>query len=211
MLRTLKYFSLVLVGLFVGVVSALKMSGLIGNKSLSSFSDVNVNNWRSDWSIGAPAANPYLRARIARHGLLALSKSEAVYLTRTVDDDGKVLNEACTYELSGTTQDVFWWSITLYDSQSRLPMNDGTALSIDATTVGDAQKWSAIIAPERPANSAPENPTNKNTHWVSSLAAGQFDLTLRMYRPSQAVLDAPETHINPPSIRRVSCLNGAGS
>jgi len=206
MFKALKYFCIVILGLCIGMISALSMSGLIGNNTPANFSDVNVNNWRSDWSIGAPAASPYLRARIARHGLLALSKNEAVYLTRSVDDEDRKLNETCVYELSGTTQDAFWWSITLYDAQSRLPMNDGRALSIDATKISDAQDWSAIISPKRPTNSAKDN-----KHWVSSLAAGQFDLTMRIYRPSQAVLDAPETHINPPRIRRISCSDGGGT
>ena len=87
-------------GLAVGAASALWMSGLLpGSPRLGN--DVNADEWQSDWSIGSEAANPYVRARIARFGLLALRKEEAVYFTRAVDEEGRALQEACTYSVSG--------------------------------------------------------------------------------------------------------------
>jgi len=177
-MKIIRLLLLALTGLMLGVVSALWMSGLIGLKgSPASFTDINVEGWTSDRSIGALSADPYTRARVARYGLLALAKEEAVYFTRKTDDEGDPLLEACRYELSGGPQNAFWWSITLYDADSRLPMNDDAALSVDATLVGDAPEWTALIAPARPApvQSAPR-------HWLSSRAAGTFDLTLRLYR-----------------------------
>ena len=202
MIKAIKIFVILVLGLGVGVFSALWMSGLIGGKTLDGFADVKAGDWRSDWSIGSPAADPYLRARIARHGLLALSKQEAVYFNRSVDDQGAPLRSDCQYALSGGGQDALWWSITLYDGDSRLPMNTDNALSIDATKVGAVQNWTAVIAAEKPAGDG---------HWLSSRNAGQFDLTMRIYRPTQAVLDAPETRVNPPQLRRISCHDGSGS
>lgn len=177
------------------------MAGLIGGKTPDRFADVKAGNWRSDWSIGAVSADPYLRARIARFGLLALSKQEAVYFNLSADNQGAALREDCTYALSGGRQDALWWSITLYDSNSRLPMNTDNALSIDATKVGAVQNWTAMISPERPKTGG---------LWLSSQNAQQFDFTMRIYRPSQAVLEAPETHVNPPQLRRLSCQDGGG-
>lgn len=194
------YFVALVSGLCMGGGSALWMSGLIGGKSLASFADVNVNDWSSDWSIGASSADPYLRARVAKHGLLALSKQEAVYFTRTRDDEGELLNASCRYELYGKGQSARWWSITLYDAQSRLPMNEDEALSIDATSIGDTSAWTAIIASQRPTDT---------THWISSHNAQQFDLTLRVYLPMQDVLDTPEAFINPPGIRKLDCHEGS--
>lgn len=194
------YFTALVLGLCAGGGSALWVPGLIGGKTLASFADINVNGWTSDWSIGAPSADPYLRARIAKHGLLALSKQEAVYFTRSRDDNGDRLTEMCRYALYGQGQSARWWSITLYDGQSRLPMNEDEALSIDATTIGGAAVWTAIIAPERPTETA---------HWISSRNAQQFDLTLRVYLPTQNVLDAPERFINPPGIKKLDCRDGS--
>lgn len=201
MIRVIKIIVLLALGLGIGIFSALRMAGF-GSNTLGQFADVKVGNWRSDWSIGTTSANPYLLARIARHGLLALSKQEAVYFNLSADDQGDPLRESCTYELSGSGQNALWWSITLYDGDSRLPMNTDNALSIDATTIGAAQNWTALISPEKQAGAV---------HWLSSKNAGQFDLTLRIYRPAQAILDAPETHVNPPQLKRMSCQNGSGS
>ncbi|NNE39367.1 MAG: DUF1214 domain-containing protein [Marinicaulis sp.] len=189
------YASVVLFGLLVGNASALWMSGLIGKFSAASFANINIANWTSDRSIGAVSANPYTRARVARHGLLALVKEEAIYFTRSVDDSGEQLQERCTYVLSGKRQKAFWWSVTLYDSESRLPMNDDLALSIDATTIGERGEWTAIIAPTPPAGG----------HWISSRAAGRFDLTLRLYQPEADLVEFPEVWLAPPRIQKIKC------
>lgn len=182
-------------GLLLGGASALYMSGLIGPKSIDAFSDIDVEGWRSDRSIGSASADPYTRARVSRHGLLALAKEEAIYFTRATDDADAPLDDACIYELSGGQQDAFWWSITLYDADSRLPMNDDDALSIDATTIGEDAKWTATISPTQP----------ETGHWLSSRNADLFDLTLRLYRPADEVILRPEETLIAPSIRKLSC------
>lgn len=189
------YISIGLFGLVSGSYSALSMSGLLGKNTRASFADINVDGWTSDWSIGATSADAYTRARVARHGLLALAKEEAIYFLRNTDDDGDPLSERCVYELTGGHQDAFWWSITLYDSDSRLPLNDDEALSIDDTTVGIETEWKATISPI---------PVNDG-HWISSRAAGQFDLTLRLYRPAKGLLHNPEQSLTAPQIRKVRC------
>ena len=184
-------------GLGAGGVSALVMAGMIGSGVRLS-GGVDASGWQSDWTIGSTTANPWTRARIARHGLLALTKEEAVYFTRAVDEDGKPLKEACTYRVSGTAMPALWWSVTLYNADSRLPPNTDDALSYDLTeaaTEGGADAWAFTVSPERPADGG----------WVSSRAAGDFDLTLRLYKPSRALLADPEATLPPPKIERVFC------
>ena len=195
MKTTLLCFGLAFSGLLFGGVSALWMSGLINNKSGAALSEVNIDHWASDWSIGSTAADGYTRARVARYGLLGLAKSEAVYFVRSVDAAGAPLEGRCTYALSGTQQDALWWSITLYDEESRLPMNDDKALSIDSTQVGSDGPWEAIVSPTRA----------QTGHWISSRAAKTFDLTLRLYQPSEHILTAPEDAVNAPSLQKISC------
>ena len=188
-----------IVGAVVGGTSALLMSGLGPGGGPADHFDISVNGWASDWSIGDASASPYVRARIARHGLLALTKSEAVYFTRATDDDGRPLKEECDYILSGGRQAASWWSITLYDAASRLPLNDDAALSVDMTSVDDAENWSVIISARAP---------DDGLDWISSRNAGEFDLTLRLYEPAEDLLTAPEEHLKPPKIERVSCAGG---
>jgi len=188
-------------GANLGALTALWFGGLISSGP-SIGNAINIDGWASDWSIGSENANPYVRARIARNGLLAMRKEEAVYFAKTVDDAGEPLVESCTYQVSGGAYDAGWWSITLYDGDSKLPMNEDGRLSFDQTAA-DARsgetgsEWSFLIA-----STAPSDP---DMAWVSSKAAGAFDLTLRLYQPSQALLDDPSTVLVPPRIERVSC------
>lgn len=197
----LRYMLAVMIGAAIGLGSALYLAGLWPGAKPLDFGDVDVGGWRSDFAIASKNADPYTRARVARHGLLALAKSEAVYFTRTSDSDGNPLSAACEYRISGGAMPAHWWSITLYDALSKLPMNKDGALSIDATSItGAPDDWSVLIAPERPAPGA---------DWISSRNAGNFDLTLRLYLPADALLADPESALNPPVVQQLSCNGDA--
>ncbi|MEP1420697.1 MAG: DUF1214 domain-containing protein [Erythrobacter sp.] len=186
-----------IIGLIAGPASALYMAGLWPGTNPLNFGDIEIDGWRSDFAIGSEAADPYTRARVARHGLLGLAKSEAVYFTRTTDSDGEPLREACDYRITGGPMPADWWSITLYNGESFLPDNTDAALSVDATQVDvDDGPWKAIASPNRPVD---------GTAWISSKAAKTFDLTLRLYVPSDALLDAPKDTLTPPRVERMSC------
>ena len=185
-----------ILGAGLGVGSALAAAGIIG-PGMRLGGAIDVDGWTSDWTIGSEAANPWTRARVARHGLLALTKEEAVYFTRNTDDTGARLAEACTYRVSGGAHPAQWWSITLYDATSYLPRNTDGSLSFDLTdaaAAGNADDWSFLIAP-LPADS----------EWVSSRGAGQFDLTLRLYKPSPELIANPEAMLAAPRIERLGC------
>jgi hypothetical protein len=191
----LRYLGAVVVGALLGLGSALWGAGLWPARGNMAFGNVDVGRWRSDFAVGSQAADPYTRARVARHGLLALAKTEAVYFTRATDDAGAPLREGCTYRLSGGAMPAGWWSVTLYDGQSMLPANTDGALSIDASRAG-GRAWSAVVAPQRPAGEG---------LWISSRGAGTFDLTLRLYVPDPALLANPEKSLTPPTITRLEC------
>jgi hypothetical protein len=192
------YLLAVIVGLALGVGGALWGAGLWPARGTMAFGDVNVGGWRSDFAVGSAAADPYTRARVARHGLLALAKTEAVYFTRATDDSGAPLREACTYRLTGGAMPAGWWSVTLYDAQSMLPANTDGALSINAERAGGGA-WQAVIAPKRPADGG---------LWISSRGAGTFDLTLRLYMPDVTLLTDPNAALAPPRITRLACEGG---
>jgi hypothetical protein len=199
--RTLAYLAAVAVGCVVGGGSALWMAGLLPGTNAMAFGDVDVGGWNSDFAIGSEAADPYTRARVARHGLLALARTEAVYFTRNTDEDGKPLREDCTYRLSGGAIPAAWWSVTLYDASSMLPANPDNALSIDASRAGVGQ-WDALISAEHPQGEG---------LWISSRKAGSFDLTLRLYVPAPAVIEAPERTLSAPRIERLACAGEAAT
>ncbi|MEO1489112.1 MAG: DUF1214 domain-containing protein, partial [Pseudomonadota bacterium] len=178
--------------------SALYLSGLWSTKKPMEFGNIAIDGWVSDFAVGSEQASPYVRARVARHGLLALANTEAVYFVRGTDDEGERLREDCDYRLSGGAMPAKWWSITLYQTQdSKLPINKDEALSVDATSiVTEGDRWEALITPERPTDTP---------NWISSRNADRFDLLLRLYVPQEALLTEPEATLSPPSIKRLSC------
>lgn len=195
--RFVTYGICALLGIALGLASALWMAGLWPGAKPLDFGDVEVNGWRSDFAIGSEAADPYTRARVARHGLLALAKTEAVYFTRTTDGQGEPLRAECDYRVSGGTMPAQWWSLTLYTSNSMLPMNEDAALSVDATSVsGSSGDWSAFVSATRP---------EAGIDWISSKNAGRFDLMLRLYVPTEELLTNPDTTLSPPIIERLGC------
>jgi len=206
--RGLVYGAAALTGCALGFGSALAMAGLWPGASSLAFGDVNVGGWRSDFAIGSKAADPYTRARVARHGLLALAKSEAVYFTRAVDDDGQPLREACTYRLTTGAMPAGWWSITLYNAQSMLPGNTDAALSINAMQDSVARIGDEIIGRGVTATIAPRRPADRGL-WISSRHAGRFDLTLRLYMPEQALFTDPGSTLDPPRLERLACEGAA--
>lgn len=193
MRRVLTFLFATLIGLGTGIYSALSMSGLLPSDTASG-AGMDIDGWKGDLSLGTADTSPYLRARVARHGLLALAKSEAVYFVRDRDGRGRRLDENCDYRLSGGTFSAGWWSITLYDEQNFLPANTDGALSFDASRA-DEERWTTLISAQKPA---------ETKNWVSSRNADQFDLTLRLYMPSKDVLDRPN-EIDMPKIERLEC------
>lgn len=195
----------IIFGANLGALGALWFGGLLsGSPQIGSV--INVDGWSSDWSIGSETANPYVRARVARSGLLALRKEEAVYFIKNQDDAGELLIETCTYRVSGPEQPAGWWSITLYDANSRLPMNEDGRLSYDLTQSqrdfqGGPTAWSFQVSATAPETA--------DTPWVSSKAAETFDLMLRLYQPNPALFEDPSGTLTPPSIERLSCDGGA--
>ncbi len=158
------------------------------------------DRWAGSKLAGSPGADPWTRAQVALTGLLALSRSQAIYFRRSVDDAGAPLREACRYRVTGGPLPGRWWSVTVYASDDYLPLNDDDALSFDATEVRpDAQgRWSAIVTSQRPTGGGA---------WASTSHAGAFDLTLRIYNPrprAQADFGA----IAFPKVERLDCAQG---
>ncbi len=198
MKRALTYIAFAILGLGIGAYTALAMSGLLpGDRRTQG--PVAIGNWYGDLAMGSENASPYFLARIARHGLLALANTKAIYFTRITDDSGRPLTEACDYRLSGGAMPARWWSVTLYNSDNFLPDNSDGALSFDASRAaqqsGDGS-WSAVISPSRPSG---------ETGWLSSKAGGEFDLTFRLYVPDDGVLGDPAGMIDAPSVTRIGC------
>jgi hypothetical protein len=195
MMRMLRIAGAVVVGLAVGGGSAYWV--LNNGQLLGSF---EKDYWFGNELAGSAAADPYTRGIIAAIGLLALNKSETIYFHRYKDEQGRQLRDGCVYELRGGTMPTRWWSITVYAFDHFLPVNKDRAFSVDATQiVANADgTWTARIARER----------DGAQNWISTKAAGDLSLALRMYNPHEGARDNPAS-IAFPTVTTLSCEGDA--
>jgi hypothetical protein len=176
-------------GLLAGAGSGWwSITGGMGGESYS--------GWYGSRVTGSSDADPWLRARVAVSGLLALTRDQAIYFTRKTDEHGEALREDCRYRVSGGVLPGKWWSVTVYAADNYLPLNDDQALSFDATEVqSDPQgRWTALLSPTRPDREA----------WASTRNAGAFDITLRIYQPEKSAQDDYNS-VSMPKVTRLDC------
>lgn len=155
--------------------------------------------WKTNTLIGSADAPGLLRAIIARRGLLALSREQAMYFSADTDSDGHRLDESCTYRLVfDGVPDAFWWSVTLYAEDEFLAVNGLEAHSVTADDFGFAPRgFTALVSAE-----SQEGP------WISTARSGAFNLTLRLYKPVEDIIADP-ARAALPAIERLDC--GAAS
>lgn len=183
-----------LLGIALGAASAWWITGERGVGEIPGHT-----GWRGDPTIGAIAAGPYARARIARIGLLALNRNEAMYYIADSDASGLPLRASCTYAVDGAAMPARWWSLTLYAQDRFLARNNDRAHAVGAANLVVARDgaWSIRVAPGR----------DDAGNWLSTRAAGDFTLGLRLYRPDQAIVDGRSIP-DLPTVRRIACGEG---
>ncbi|MEE2525968.1 DUF1214 domain-containing protein [Hyphobacterium sp. HN65] len=200
----IRWLITLVLAVLTGFGSAVWLGGWTPLDPPGLFRSIEINDWTSDPAIGSETADPYTRAYVARRGLLGLRREEATYYIRAVDDGGAPLREDCAYVIEGEVPDVRWWSVTLYAGDYFLAQNGDDAHSIDASraTIGEDGRWRATIQDTDPQD---------GSVWISSRNAGNFDLLLRLYNASEAVLETPETALTVPDVIRLGCRGEGAS
>jgi hypothetical protein len=189
MLRALKIFLVLAFGTVLGLAAtwATVIRGTMGG-------NVSDGPWGTSLYIGSSEGGPYLRARIAVHGLLALSRHETVYYSAARDSDGNVLDGNCTYRIEGRDPPARWWSITAYGADDFLIPNAAERYSVSMNSVTRAADGTfAVTLSKQQAES----------NWIP-VAGSRFNVTIRLYNPEAAVIADP-AHVGLPSIRKASC------
>jgi hypothetical protein len=151
--------------------------------------------WETNLNIGSQSANPYLRAYVARFGLLALNSSETIYFFAQTDSEGNPLNPQCTYQIKGQDFATRWWSITAYCDSYLIP-NAENQYSISKTTVKfkPQNEFEIFFSPEK-----------QGENWLpSGNKIGKMSLVLRFYNPNPAWQKNP-AQVNLPQIIKIKC------
>jgi hypothetical protein len=156
--------------------------------------------WNTNLSTGSAASDPYTRASVAFHGLLALNRSETLYYSATRDSNGNALTGDCRYAITGRDPDTRWWSITAYGPDDFLISNPADGLlNLDRYSVA---KTTAMREPDGSFR-AVVGAQPQAGNWIYA-GHGKFSLTLRLYNPAAAVAADP-TGATLPSIKRLGC------
>lgn len=162
---------------------------------------VDVKGWNYYPPVGGFYGNDYLsRAVVAAWGLGMNLQQDAIYPTLGADSEGHSLNGANNYTLrfeKGKTPPVkAFWSITVYDQDGYLVPN-----SIGRQALGDRDKLVTAADGSITLYLQSESPgKDKEANWLP-VPKGPFNLMLRMYWPSEAILD--RTWTPPLAVKRV--------
>jgi len=187
MLRAFKVFAMLVAGVALGLAAtwATAIRGTMGG-------GVTDGPWRTSLNTGSSESGPYLRARIAVHGLLALSREETVYYTAL--SDGAALDGNCVYHLEAHDPPTRWWSITAYGADDFLIPNDADRYAVSMNSVARDADGSFKVTISR---------AKAEGNWIP-VAPGRFDLTVRLYNPEADVIADP-AHVALPAIRKADC------
>ncbi len=173
--------------IFVALILALLSAPALlyfGKKNPKYFGGIKIGSWYYSNATGSNNSNAYIKAVINITGVLALNKSETVYLVATEDSEGNPLNANNTYKIEG--KDDFktrWWSLTAYQN-SFLIKNKVNQYSLSKTTVKkDVNSNFSIFA----------SPNKQDTNWIpTGEKSSSFDLLLRFYNPTDALIKSIE-------------------
>lgn len=180
--------------LVAGVALGLAATWLVVIKGGTLGGSVSDGPWSTSLDVGSSASDPWLRARIAVHGLLALNRSETIYYTARTDSAGAALSSACVYRVEGKDPPTRWWSITAYGGDDFLIPNPAGIYSASQNSVhrGANGRFAIAVSRERVAGD-----------WIP-VGDGPFSLSIRLYNPDASVTGDP-AHAPLPAIVKERC------
>jgi hypothetical protein len=190
-------FIFIITALFVGLLIGVISVGLT-LKTVTENTSIKNGAWFHNPLVGSNEATGYLRATVSIIGFLGMSKKESIYFIAREDDNNETLSGSCTYKVEGkfSSKNARWWSITAYDAYtSKLIPNDAYQYSYSGDTVQLHENGSFTLK---------ISPSEQAHNWIPVLPNKPFDLTLRLYNPSEKVRSNPES-VSLPTITKEAC------
>jgi hypothetical protein len=159
------------------------------------FGGLRIGAWQAWPKLGSPAADPYMRAIIARRGEVPLATGEGLAFTAAVDSEGRKLDSACSYRIGSVTPVTRLWTLTLYDQSGRLPTTElGRRSFTSVELIRDAEDRFAIALSRN----------LQAGNWLQLPASGSFSVVLRLYDPPGAAGSGLDESFFP-TIERLGC------
>ncbi len=147
-----------------------------------------VNGWSFSLDLGSYGENYLLRAAVARYGLGANGKDDAIYASCSTDATGNSLDGSNAYTIrfpAGQQPPVNgFWSITVYDQDGFLVANPINRYAVGSETGLVPDGDGSLTIQLRSTAPPPQIP---QANWLP-VPDGPFSLTLRMYWPEAPIL-----------------------
>ncbi len=153
-----------------------------------------VGAWKAVPAVSADTADPYTRARVARTGEIVLGAGEGLVFIAEADDDGRPLDGACDYRISGATPTARLWTLSMVDDAGGLPASVSGRTSLTSREVlRDAEgRFEIAVAA-----------TARSGNWLPSHSRGAEKAILRLYDTPLAL--SPDQNMRMPRIVRGTC------
>jgi len=159
--------------------------------------EVRTGPWQYWPDIGSSNTDPYARAMIARDAFLPLAIGEGLELTTVLDSADNPLRSSCDYRIGPTMPMARYWTLTLYDPKSRLPVQVATQRS------GISSR--EIVRSENGEFSIYLSQQVKPGNWLQLPQDSNFRLVLRLYDIPASIDKTTVDHRLLPTIDQLGC------
>lgn len=159
----------------------------------TSLTTLKSGPWVSWPAAATPGADPYTRARTARHGSLPISGSVARIFEARTDSSGQRLHSSCDYSVVGRGLQEGWWTLAVYDDNGRLIQNPADRYAFNSSTIARSADGSFTVTLARDAR-----PGN----WLPTSGAGRLSVVLTLLESDGGVGQGGG---GLPEIKRVAC------
>lgn len=150
--------------------------------------------WTARATDGSEAMTMHQRAVVACTGLWAMNSKEAIYFTALHDSNGRRLDCANTYQITGSRFPARWWSITVYRNYQLIPNLAGRhSFSMTSIIRNADESWRLTLSA-----------LPKLENWIPlGDKPGQLVISLRLYNPATDVFENLKDHPLP----RIVCIS----
>lgn len=157
-----------------------------------------IGPWTVWHAAGAPQADPYTKAHLARTGSLPITSTSALYYIARLDGEGSALVSACEYVVEGGPMSAAWWSIAAYEASGGLIANKAKRHSFNSRDIVQRVDGSYRIVLAR---------TARPGNWLPTGDDMELQLILRVFAPrgTAGVINAAAIEQQLPSITKVGC------
>jgi len=140
----------------------------------SALTTLRSGPWTTWYAAGAPDADPYTKARVARSGQLPVVSTTAMEFLAYADGEGEPLTSACHYQISVPEVPALWWSLALYDTSGKPIENEAERHAFNSNTVIPDTDGTVQIALAS---------TPRAGYWLPSGRDRDLLLVFRVFRP----------------------------